>query len=90
MSRTPVPLSAEPLDGRVLPSSMMPVGGGPLPPVYVHPAHPLAGRGTGDYDSKRENPDTGPMNRPSASRSTDHYHRVTARPPAACSTSRRR
>ena len=59
MSRKPVPLSLEPLDGRVLPSSTMPVVGGPLPPVYIHPTHPLAGRATGDYLSKRGNPDTG-------------------------------
>jgi len=59
VTRKPVPLSLEALDGRVMPSATGP------DPVMTHPiviaqtAHPLTGRGAGDYQSHRGNPDTG-------------------------------
>ena len=60
MARKSVPLSLEALDGRVVPSAARLID-----PVMTHPiviaqaAHPLTGRGSGDYQSKQGNPDTG-------------------------------
>jgi hypothetical protein len=60
MARKSLRLSLDHLTERVVPS----VTTGPLPPVpvpvgIVHPTHPLAGKGTGDFTSHHGNPDTG-------------------------------
>src|SRR5689334_1867771 len=58
MSRKSVALTVEELDGRIVPSAAKPIIG-PLPPVQIHPTHPLTGRGSGTYLSKHGNPDVG-------------------------------
>ena len=58
MARKSVPLTVEELDGRIVPSAAQPLTG-PLPPVQIHPTHPLTGRGSGTYLSKHGNPDVG-------------------------------
>jgi hypothetical protein len=60
MTRRNPRLSLEPLGERLVPSAAQPIVPVSLPPVsIVHTAHPLTGRGTGDYHSKRGNPDIG-------------------------------
>jgi hypothetical protein len=60
MTRRKARLSVEALGERVVPSAAKPVEPVSLPPVSIVKAtHPLTGRGTGDYHSKRVNPDTG-------------------------------
>ena len=60
MIRRNTRLSLESLDERLVPSAVKPMPPISLPPVgVVQMAHPLTGRGSGDYMSKRGNPDTG-------------------------------
>jgi hypothetical protein len=62
MTRKPVSLSLEQLDDRAVPSVSQPTTEPPAamqPIAIVHPTHPLTGRGTGTFQSKMANPDTG-------------------------------
>src|SRR5262249_528361 len=62
-------LTVEALGERVVPSAARPVAPESLPPVkIVQITHPLTGRGTGDYHSKRTNPATGTTHTPAGTR----------------------
>jgi hypothetical protein len=59
MSRKSSRLRLESLSERLVPSTTQPLPPVPAPVAVVQPAHPLAGRGTGDFSSHHGNPDTG-------------------------------